>query len=82
MPTYEYECQKCGRIIEVFQRMVDEPLTEVKHTVLGSDKAVKPTCYGNVKRLIGKGSGIIFKGTGFWQTDYKKKKGKPDKREQ
>ena len=64
MPTYEYKCEKCGYCFEEFQSMTAEPLKEC------------PKCKGKVKRLIGKGGGIIFKGSGFYATDYKKK-GKP-----
>jgi putative FmdB family regulatory protein len=58
MPTYEYECKKCGRF-EKFQRITDEKLKRC------------PTCKGVVKRMLGSGAGIIFKGTGFYQTDYR-----------
>lgn len=58
MPTYEYECKKCGRF-EHFQRITDEKLKRC------------PSCKGAVKRLLGSGAGIIFKGTGFYQTDYR-----------
>ncbi len=58
MPTYEYECRKCGRF-EHFQRITDEKLKRC------------PSCKGTVKRLLGAGAGIIFKGTGFYQTDYR-----------
>ena len=58
MPTYEYECKKCGRF-ERFQRITDEKLKRC------------PTCKGSVKRLLGSGAGIIFKGSGFYQTDYR-----------
>jgi len=61
MTTYESECLKCGEIFGVFQSMKDEPLK--KH----------PQCSGKVKRLISGGAGIIFKGSGFYQTDYKMK---------
>ena len=59
MPTYEYECENCGYKFEKFQKMSDKPL----------DKC--PNCNGHVKRLIGKGTGVIFKGSGFYSTDYK-----------
>ncbi len=59
MPTYEYECLKCGHKFEEFQNMTDEPLK------------VCPRCGGKLRRLIGAGAGIIFKGKGFYQTDYK-----------
>ena len=58
MPTYEYECKKCGHF-ELFQSIKDEKLKRC------------PTCKGAVKRLMGSGAGIIFKGTGFYQTDYR-----------
>jgi len=61
MPTYDYECLKCGNNFEAFQKMSDLPLQEC------------PKCKGKVKRLIGTGSGLIFKGSGFYITDYKKK---------
>ncbi len=61
MPTYEYECTKCGHRFERFQSMNDEPLKKC------------PECRCKVKRLIGTGAGIIFKGSGFYQTDYRSK---------
>lgn len=62
MPTYGYECEKCHHEFERLQSM--------------ADKAVKkcPKCKGRVKRLLGGGSGIIFKGSGFYGTDYRSKK--------
>ncbi|MFA5165529.1 MAG: FmdB family zinc ribbon protein [Candidatus Omnitrophota bacterium] len=63
MPHYDYECQKCKHVFEVFQSMTDKHLTKC------------PKCKGPVRRLIGGGSGIIFKGSGFYETDYKKKSG-------
>lgn len=66
MPTYEYVCPKCGHEFEAFQSMKDEPLTKC------------PKCKkSGVKRLVGGGAGLIFKGTGFYITDYKTKKGTP-----
>lgn len=61
MPTYEYECLECGHRFDAFQNMSDNPLTECEH------------CKGPVKRLISGGSGIIFKGSGFYVTDNKGK---------
>lgn len=61
MPTYEYECKKCGETFEAFQKMTDQPLKTC------------PKCKGAVKRLINGGSGLIFKGSGFFITDYKRK---------
>lgn len=62
MPTYEYECSACGHSFEELQSMTDAKLTKC------------PKC-GKKKldRLIGSGSGMIFKGSGFYETDYKKK---------
>ncbi|MFV0416633.1 MAG: FmdB family zinc ribbon protein [Chthoniobacterales bacterium] len=61
MPTYEYECPKCKKTFDVFQSMKDEPLKTCP------DKK----CKGKVKRLIGTGAGLIFKGSGFYITDYR-----------
>ncbi len=61
MPTYEYECKHCGYKFEASQKITDKPLDNC------------PKCNKKVKRLIGSGSGIIFKGTGFYATDYRKK---------
>ncbi len=63
MPTYEYECLDCKHKFEKSQGMKDKPLT------------VCPECGGRLKRLIGMGGGIIFKGKGFYHTDYKKSSG-------
>lgn len=65
MPTYEYECTSCNHTFEASQKMSDAPL----------EKCLK--CGAAVRRLIGKGSGIIFKGSGFYETDYKRKSSKP-----
>lgn len=67
MPTYDYECTSCGHVFEAFQGIKEEPLKEC------------PECKKEVKRRIGSGAGIIFKGTGFYCTDFKDKKGTPDK---
>lgn len=61
MPTYDYECSKCKNIFEVFQRMSDKPVSKC------------PKCGGRSERHIAAGSGVIFKGTGFYETDYKRK---------
>jgi len=61
MPNYDYECQKCGKRFEVFQSMNDAKLTDCPDD----------DCDGGVKRLLGTGGGIIFKGSGFYQTDYR-----------
>ncbi|OPZ25248.1 MAG: Zinc ribbon domain protein [Lentisphaerae bacterium ADurb.BinA184] len=60
MPTYEYKCQDCGGRFDVFQSMSDRPLTHCRLCKTG-----------RVKRLIGTGAGIIFKGSGFYCTDYR-----------
>ena len=60
MPTYEYKCQDCGHTFEKFQSMKDIPLEQC------------PKCKGKVQRLIGGGAGVIFKGSGFYATDYAK----------
>jgi putative FmdB family regulatory protein len=60
MPTYEYECKKCENRFDAFQSMSDDPLKTC------------PECGGRVKRLIGAGAGIIFKGSGFYVTDSRK----------
>ncbi|AEJ19329.1 FmdB family zinc ribbon protein [Gracilinema caldarium] len=57
MPTYEYECKTCGHNFEVFQNMSDPALTSC------------PECGNEVRRLINGGTGIIFKGSGFYVTD-------------
>ena len=65
MPTYEYECSKCGGSFEFSQSMKSAPLTRCE--LCGEE--------GGVKRLISAGSGLIFKGSGFYITDYKNKNG-------
>jgi len=60
MPTYEYECASCGKTFDVFQSMSDAPLT------------VCPSCGKKIKRRINGGSGIIFKGSGFYKNDSRK----------
>ena len=59
MPTYEYECEKCGHRFELFQSMSEAPRKRC------------PQCRGKVRRLIGTGAGMIFKGAGFYVTDYR-----------
>lgn len=61
MPTYEYECQKCKKTFDLFQSMKDEPIKVCP----------EKKCKGKVKRLIGTGAGLIFKGSGFYITDYR-----------
>lgn len=61
MPNYDYECKKCGKRFEVFQGMNEPKLKECPDE----------SCGGNVQRLLGTGGGILFKGSGFYQTDYR-----------
>lgn len=61
MPTYDYKCKECDHTFEYFQAMSDAPLE------------LCPQCEGNVRRLVSGGSGLIFKGSGFYLTDYAKK---------
>jgi putative FmdB family regulatory protein len=67
MPTYEYSCQKCGQNFEVFQSMRDEPFRECPKNLCRLPK----WGHGKVKRLLGTGAGLIFKGSGFYITDYR-----------
>ena len=67
MPTYEYSCQKCGQTFEAFQSMRDEPFRECPQALCRLPK----WGHGKVKRLPGTGAGIIFKGSGFYSTDYR-----------
>ena len=60
MPTYEYKCSKCEHQFEAFQSITEEPVKKC------------PSCGGQVKRLISGGAGLIFKGSGFYITDYKR----------
>ena len=62
MPNYDYKCDDCGHQFEIYQSMKDDKLT------------VCPNCgKSTLKRLVGLGGGLIFKGTGFYLTDYKNK---------
>ena len=61
MPNYEYECAHCGHRFEIFQNINDPHLEKC------------PKCKDKPRRLIGSGAGIIFKGSGFYATDYRKK---------
>lgn len=64
MPTYEYECTNCKHRFDFFQSITAAHLTKC------------PKCGKKIRRLIGKGGGIIFKGAGFYATDYRKKETK------
>ena len=61
MPTYEYQCLKCHKRHEAFQSITAKPLTSC------------PRCKGRLKRLLSSGSGFLFKGSGFYITDYRSK---------
>ena len=63
MPTYEYKCRKCSHRFSEFQRIVDPPIRDCP-------KCKRTNC---VEQIISGGSGLIFKGSGFYETDYKKK---------
>lgn len=67
MPTYEYQCEKCEKTFDCFQSMKDNALT----TCPKEHCQQEPWGQGKVKRLLGTGAGIIFKGSGFYQTDYR-----------
>ena len=70
MPTYDYICNKCGHTFELFQSMTETP------------RKTCPVCKRVVRRLVSGGSGLIFKGSGFYLTDYKNYKKPPkDKKE-
>lgn len=61
MPNYDYLCESCGHRFEVFQSMNDPKLVDCP----------QDDCEGKVRRLLGTGAGLIFKGGGFYQTDYR-----------
>ena len=70
MPTYQYHCTKCGHEFEKFQSMTDKPLAVCPKELCGAKKWGK----GKVKKLISGGAGLIFKGSGFYITDYRSEK--------
>src|SRR5437870_7869590 len=67
MPTYEYSCEKCGQNFDAFQSMRDEPFRECPKALC----RLPEWGHGKVKRLLGTGAGLIFKGSGFYITDYR-----------
>jgi putative FmdB family regulatory protein len=67
MPTYEYVCAKCGQEFETFQSIAAKPLTTCLAEICGQKKWGR----GRVKRKIGGGAGLLFKGSGFYITDYR-----------
>ena len=78
MPTYEYECTECGKVVDLFLSITVSPRRRLRKS---DPKACE--CNAPVRRRIGTGAGIIFKGSGFYQTDYRsdsyKKDAKADK---
>jgi putative FmdB family regulatory protein len=70
MPTYEYVCEKCGHQFEKFQSIAAKPLTICPQELCKQSRWGK----GHVKRAISGGAGIIFKGSGFYITDYRSEK--------
>ena len=67
MPTYQYHCTKCDHNFELFQSMKDKPLATCPKDLCGMKRWGK----GKVRKLIGAGAGLIFKGSGFYITDYR-----------
>ena len=67
MPTYEYECEKCRKTFEIFQSMKDDAFKTCPQARCQMKKWGK----GKVRRLLGTGAGLIFKGSGFYITDYR-----------
>jgi putative FmdB family regulatory protein len=67
MPTYDYLCEKCAGTFEIVQSMRDAPLKDCPRELCRQKKWGQ----GKVKRLIGTGAGLIFKGSGFYVTDYR-----------
>lgn len=67
MPTYEYLCEKCGHTFEVFQSMKADPLEVCPQDHCGKKRWGR----GKIRRAIGGGAGLIFKGSGFYITDYR-----------
>jgi len=70
MPTYQYVCEKCGREFEKFQPIAEKSLTICPKKLCGQKKWGK----GKVKKMIVAGAGLIFKGSGFYITDYRSEK--------
>lgn len=70
MPTYEYQCKKCEHKFEAFQQITERPLSKC------------PVCKGRLQRLIGTGAGFIFKGSGFYATDYRSKEYKEKQKQE
>jgi len=67
MPTYEYSCEKCHKTFDLYQSMKDATLKTCPKEACRMKKWGK----GGVRRLLGTGAGLIFKGSGFYTTDYR-----------
>ncbi len=67
MPTYEYVCEKCGHEFEAFQSISASPLKSCPEDICAQKKWGK----GRVKKKISSGAGLLFKGSGFYITDYR-----------
>ncbi|HUU85311.1 MAG TPA: FmdB family zinc ribbon protein [Phycisphaerae bacterium] len=65
MPTYEYQCTKCDRVFEVFHSIMAKPKRRIPTDCRRCDNMA------TVRRLIGSGAGVLFKGSGFYETDYR-----------
>lgn len=61
MPTYEYKCDTCNEVFEIFHSISADPKTECP----------QKECDGKISRMISSGSGMLFKGSGFYETDYR-----------
>ena len=72
MPTYDFQCKKCGHIFEMMQGITEKPK---KKATCEQCQQITP-----VRRLIGSGSAVLFKGPGFYQTDYRSSNYKKDKK--
>ncbi len=59
MPTYDYECTSCGHEFEKFQKITEDPVLEC------------PECGEEARRVLSGGAGVLFKGSGFYSTDYR-----------
>jgi putative FmdB family regulatory protein len=70
MPTYQYRCQDCGHEFEEFQSMTEDAIS------------VCPRCKGVTRRLISGGAGLLFKGSGFYITDYRSAGYKADQKKE
>jgi putative FmdB family regulatory protein len=70
MPTYEYTCEKCGHQFDLYQSMTEKPASTCPKELCGQKRWGK----GSIKRGVGGGAGLIFKGSGFYITDYRSDK--------